>query len=57
MYLDKETYERAGLVGKPDGAKGNRAGKPRWSKSTFLPGHPRLHLTAQSSNTTSRLPL
>ncbi|CAN8101714.1 unnamed protein product [Discula destructiva] len=30
MYLDKGTYERAGLVGKPYGAKGNRGLKPRW---------------------------
>lgn len=30
MYLDKETYERAGLVGKPYGAKGNRGAKSRW---------------------------
>ncbi|KAM0433243.1 hypothetical protein ACHAPT_004116 [Fusarium lateritium] len=30
MYLDKETYERAGLVGKPYGAKGGRGSKPRW---------------------------
>lgn len=31
MYLDKETYERAGLAGRPQGAKGNRGLKPRWS--------------------------
>lgn len=30
MYLGKETYERAGLVGKPYGAKGDRGLKPRW---------------------------
>ncbi|KAI0018469.1 ribonuclease P 40kDa subunit-domain-containing protein [Xylariomycetidae sp. FL0641] len=30
MYLDKETYERAGLVGKPYGVKGRRGTKPRW---------------------------
>jgi ribonuclease P/MRP protein subunit RPP40 len=30
MYLDKEAYERAGLVGKPYGPKGNRKLKPRW---------------------------
>lgn len=30
MTLDKETYERAGLVGKPDGAKGARAARARW---------------------------
>ena len=34
MYLDKETYERAGLAGKPYGAKGGRGLKPRWSKSS-----------------------
>jgi ribonucleases P/MRP protein subunit RPP40 len=32
MYLDKETYERAGLVGKPHGAKGARGLQPRWGK-------------------------
>lgn len=31
MYLDKEAYERAGIVGKPHGVKGNRGLKPRWS--------------------------
>ncbi|KXX80614.1 Ribonuclease P protein subunit p40 [Madurella mycetomatis] len=30
MLLDKETYERAGLVGKPHGIKGKRGLKPRW---------------------------
>ncbi|KAF5699447.1 ribonuclease P MRP subunit POP1 [Fusarium mundagurra] len=30
MFVDKETYERAGLVGKPYGAKGGRGSKPRW---------------------------
>ncbi|OIW28797.1 hypothetical protein CONLIGDRAFT_654905 [Coniochaeta ligniaria NRRL 30616] len=30
MFLDKETYERAGLVGKPHGIKGKRGLKPRW---------------------------
>lgn len=30
MFLDKETYERAGLVGKPYGAKGTRGLRPRW---------------------------
>ncbi|PKS05078.1 hypothetical protein jhhlp_008445 [Lomentospora prolificans] len=30
MYLDRETYERAGLVGEPHGVKGKRGGKPRW---------------------------
>lgn len=32
MFLDKETYERAGLVGNPHGVKGKRGLKPRWSK-------------------------
>lgn len=32
LYLDRETYERAGLVGKPYGIKGDRGSKPRWSK-------------------------
>lgn len=31
LYLDKGSYERAGLVGKPDGVKGKRGTKPRWS--------------------------
>ncbi|KAG4443567.1 hypothetical protein IFR05_000944 [Cadophora sp. M221] len=30
LHLDKESYERAGLVGKPDGVKGKRGTKPRW---------------------------
>ncbi|KXJ91649.1 ribonuclease P 40kDa subunit [Microdochium bolleyi] len=30
MYLAKESYERAGLVGKPYGVKGKRGLKPRW---------------------------
>ncbi|KAL7628465.1 hypothetical protein AAE478_002668 [Parahypoxylon ruwenzoriense] len=34
MHLDKETYERAGLVGKPQGVKGKRGLKPRWSTSS-----------------------
>jgi ribonuclease P/MRP protein subunit RPP40 len=36
MFLDKETYERAGLVGKPHGVKGKRGLKPRWSKFSML---------------------
>lgn len=31
LYLDRETYERAGLEGKPYGIKGDRGSKPRWS--------------------------
>jgi ribonuclease P/MRP protein subunit RPP40 len=34
MYLERETYERAGLVGQPHGVKGKRGLKPRWSKSS-----------------------
>ncbi|KAG9232067.1 ribonuclease P 40kDa subunit [Amylocarpus encephaloides] len=30
MHLDKESYERAGIVGKPEGVKGKRGTKPRW---------------------------
>jgi ribonuclease P/MRP protein subunit RPP40 len=37
MFLDKEAYERAGLVGKPLGVKGKRGLKPRWSE---FPGYP-----------------
>ncbi|KAH7144088.1 ribonuclease P 40kDa subunit [Dactylonectria macrodidyma] len=36
MYLDKEVYERAGLVGKPYGAKGGRGLRPRWVVSFDL---------------------
>jgi len=37
MYLDRESYERAGLVGKPHGVKGKRGSKPRWSESFSQP--------------------
>ncbi|KAF4448220.1 ribonuclease P/MRP protein subunit POP1 [Fusarium austroafricanum] len=30
MFVDKEMYERAGLIGKPYGSKGGRGSKPRW---------------------------
>ncbi|CAK7272339.1 hypothetical protein SEPCBS119000_005072 [Sporothrix epigloea] len=30
LYLERETYERAGLVGKTHGAKGGRGLRPRW---------------------------
>jgi ribonucleases P/MRP protein subunit RPP40 len=30
LYLEREAYERAGLVGKPHGAKGNRGLRSRW---------------------------
>ena len=61
MYVDKETYERAGLVGKPHGGKGNREGKPRWSKPPPRPPSPPApikHLTPapKSSATTSKPP-
>lgn len=32
LHLDKESYERAGLVGVPDGVKGKRGIKPWWGK-------------------------
>ena len=34
LYLDKESYERAGIVGKPYGVKGQRGTKPRWGKES-----------------------
>lgn len=36
LHLDKESYERAGLVGKPDGVKGKRGTKPRWGNFVAL---------------------
>lgn len=33
MFLDRETYERAGMVGITHGVKGERGLRPRWSKS------------------------
>ncbi|KAJ2902676.1 ribonuclease P 40kDa subunit-domain-containing protein [Zalerion maritima] len=30
MWLEKEAYERAGIIGKPHGVKGSRGLKPRW---------------------------
>lgn len=36
MFLDKETYERAGLVGKPHGVKGKRGLRPRWGTFASL---------------------
>ncbi|KAL2019304.1 hypothetical protein VTK56DRAFT_9771 [Thermocarpiscus australiensis] len=38
MYLDKEAYERAGLVGRPHGVKGKRGLKPRWVVEFDLKG-------------------
>ncbi|KAI0834385.1 ribonuclease P 40kDa subunit [Hypoxylon sp. FL0890] len=43
MYLDKETYERAGLVGKPHGVKGKRGLKPRWIVQFDLRSPSMLH--------------
>ncbi|RYO93524.1 hypothetical protein DL764_007973 [Monosporascus ibericus] len=43
MYLDKETYERAGLVGKPYGVKGRRGLKPRWIVEFDLRSPSMLH--------------
>ncbi|KAI0594519.1 ribonuclease P 40kDa subunit [Biscogniauxia sp. FL1348] len=43
MYLDKETYERAGLVGKPHGVKGKRGLKPRWTVQFDLRSPSMLH--------------
>lgn len=43
MFLDKETYERAGLVGKPHGAKGNRGLRPRWVVEFDLRSPSMLH--------------
>lgn len=37
LYLDRETYERAGLEGKPYGIKGGRGSKPRWSTLMNFP--------------------
>ncbi|KAI0110280.1 ribonuclease P 40kDa subunit [Daldinia grandis] len=43
MYLEKETYERAGLVGKPHGVKGKRGLKPRWVVQFDLRNPSMLH--------------
>ncbi|KAI1334299.1 ribonuclease P 40kDa subunit [Xylariaceae sp. FL0016] len=43
MYLEKETYERAGLVGEPCGAKSKRKLKPRWKVQYDLRGPSMLH--------------
>ncbi|KAF2967912.1 hypothetical protein GQX73_g5672 [Xylaria multiplex] len=43
MYLDKETYERAGLVGKPHGVKGARGLQPRWVVEYDLRSPSALH--------------
>ncbi|OTA02168.1 hypothetical protein A9Z42_0025080 [Trichoderma parareesei] len=43
LYLDRETYERAGLEGKPYGNKGDRGSKPRWKVSYNLREESMLH--------------
>ncbi|KAM0250682.1 hypothetical protein ACHAQJ_008516 [Trichoderma viride] len=43
LYLDRETYERAGLEGKPHGIKGDRGSKPRWKVSYNLREESMLH--------------
>ncbi|KAH7310406.1 ribonuclease P 40kDa subunit [Stachybotrys elegans] len=43
MYIDRETYERAGLTGNPYGAKGARGAKPRWVISYDLRSPSMLH--------------
>ncbi|PTB38682.1 hypothetical protein M441DRAFT_145316 [Trichoderma asperellum CBS 433.97] len=43
LYLDRETYERAGLEGKPYGIKGDRGSKPRWRISYNLREESMLH--------------
>ncbi|GAP91759.2 putative ribonuclease P 40kDa subunit [Rosellinia necatrix] len=43
MYLDKETYERAGLSGKPHGVKGARGLQPRWVVEYDLRSPAALH--------------
>lgn len=43
LYMDKETYERAGLVGKPHGVKGKRGPKPRWIVQFDLRSPSMLH--------------
>ncbi|KAI1819894.1 ribonuclease P 40kDa subunit [Xylaria intraflava] len=43
MFLDKESYERAGLVGKPYGAKGARGLQPRWIVEYDLRSPSALH--------------
>lgn len=58
MYLGKETYEKAGLVGKPYGAKGNRKTKPRWGtlrSNTLQLRHGTFLTDSQLSHTTFRV--
>lgn len=43
LHLDKESYERAGIVGKPAGVKGKRGTKPRWVVEINLRQSSMLH--------------
>jgi len=43
LALDKESYERAGIVGKPDGVKGERSGRPRWRTCFCVISIPMTH--------------
>ncbi|KAH8177755.1 ribonuclease P 40kDa (Rpp40) subunit domain-containing protein [Sarocladium implicatum] len=43
LYLGKESYEKAGLVGRPYGAKGNRKLKPRWVINLDLKSSSMVH--------------
>jgi ribonuclease P/MRP protein subunit RPP40 len=47
LFLDKESYERAGLVGKPDGVKGKRGTKPRWSEHILTASFSALSLPSE----------
>jgi ribonucleases P/MRP protein subunit RPP40 len=55
LALDKESYERAGLVGKPDGARGKRGTRPRWSEPC-LPSQRRCVLIVVVVEINLRLP-
>lgn len=63
MYLDKETYERAGLVGKPHGAKADRGLRPRWvveydlRSPSMLHGKPGFDRLVYACKNTLREPL
>jgi hypothetical protein len=36
LHLDRESYERSGLTGKPDGVKGSRGIKPWWGEENTI---------------------
>lgn len=52
LKLDKESYERAGLVGKPDGCKGKRGARSRWgmSEASTIPTESCLTFTVVEIN-------